>query len=183
MRLVGADPDPEVTGLAEQPGRSHYLVGRDPRRWRTGIPHYARVVYREVYPGIDMVFHGDPGRLEYDLLVSPGADLGRVRVSFEGTADPRLATNGHLTLPLDGVEVVQHAPVVYQEIAGQRRAIKGAYRLVGEGEGGFAVAPHDETEPLVIDPGLRYSTYLGGRGAESGVALALGAGGRASRHG
>src|SRR2546426_1062263 len=140
MRLVGADPDPEVTGLAEQPGRSHYLVGRDPRRWRTGIPHYARVVYREVYPGIDMVFHGDPGRLEYDLLVSSGADLGRVRVGFEGTGDPRLDTNGHLILPLDGGEVVQHAPVVYQEIAGQRRAIKGAYRLRGGGGGGLAVA-------------------------------------------
>src|SRR3989454_8208235 len=179
MRLVGADPDPEVTGLAEQPGRSHYLVGRDPRRWRTGIPHYARVVYREVYPGIAMVFHGDAGRLEYDLLVSPGADLGRVRVGFEGTGDPRLDTNGHLILPLDGGEVVQHAPVVYQEIAGQRRAIKGAYRLVGEREVGFAVAPHDETEPLVIDPVLSYSTYLGGSGSESGFAIAVDAAGSA----
>ncbi len=179
MRLVGADPDPEVTGLAEQPGRSHYLVGKDPRRWRTGIPHYARVAYREVYPGIDMVFHGDPGRLEYDFLVSPGADLGKIRMGFEGTGDLRLDTNGSLILPLVGGDVVQPAPIVYQEIAGRLRPLKGAYRLLGEREVGFAVASHDETKRLVIDPVLSYSTYLGGSGNDEGFGIAVDAAGSA----
>src|SRR6266705_1268853 len=100
-------------------------------------------------------------------------------MGFVGTGDLRLDTNGSLILPLVGGDVVQPAPIVYQEIAGRLRALKGAYRLLGEREVGFAVASHDETKRLVIDPVLSYSTYLGGSGNDEGFGIAVGAAGSA----
>src|SRR5580765_3189832 len=85
MRLVGANPDSEAQGVDPLPGRQHSLVGRDPSRWRTDVPTYARVRYRSVYRGIDVLYYGAEGRqLEYDFVVAPGADPGAIRLAFDG---------------------------------------------------------------------------------------------------
>ncbi len=179
MRLLGGDPRPALVGFDTLSGRSNYFVGNDPRRWRTGIAQYARVKYANPYPGIDLQFHGSQGLLEYDLVVAPGADPATVRIGFEGTGKVRLDPRGDLILPVGQGEIVQRAPVVYQDIDGRRSVIPGKYVLHGPAVVGLAVDRrlYDPSRSLVIDPVLVYSTYLGGSGYETGNAVAVDAAG------
>ena len=174
MKLIGANPCPEVSGLEELPGKSHYLIGNDPDGWYTNVPIYARVKYENVYPGIDLIYHGRHGRLEYDFLVSPGADHETIRLAFEGTDDLTIDLAGNLVARLAGGELTHHAPVVYQETDSGREAIAGGYVLDGENRVRFRLAAYDSTRSLVIDPVLSYATYLGGSGGDfnfGGVAV------------
>jgi len=171
MRFLGGDA-PGPVGLDTLPGRSNYLVGSDPRRWHGGIPLYARVKYESLYPGVDAIFHQGDGRLEYDLVVAPGASPDVIRIGFEGTGRVRLDASGNLILPVGKGEVVQHAPVIYQETGGVRSMLAGRFVLRGRSEIGFSVSgTYDPARPLVIDPVLSYSTFLGG--AASGTPLAM----------
>lgn len=113
MRLVGGNTEPEVWAGPELPGKSHYFVGDDPRRWRTHVPHYARVTYREVYPGVDLAFHGSQGRLEYDFLLSPRVDPRVIRLRVEGPEDARLDETGKLVLRTPAGPLLQRAPYAY----------------------------------------------------------------------
>jgi hypothetical protein len=173
MRVVGAPARPLIEGLEERPGRSHYFIGADPQRWRTDVPHYGRVRYRQVYPGIDLIFHGRGGRLEYDFVVAPGADPRHIRVAFEGARRTRVDASGRLVIDLGDGEVVQDAPLVYQEEAGVRTAVPGRYVVEGDREVAFEVGAYDPGRTLVIDPVLVYSTYLGGSGADTINTMAL----------
>jgi hypothetical protein len=173
IKLVGANPDPEVTGVDELPGKSHYLIGNDPGRWRKDIPHYARVNYQDVYAGVDVVYHGDRGRLEYDFVVSPGSDARRIRLRFEGPDEVWLDEERRLVLRVGETRLVQHAPYAYQDGGGVRRQVPARYVLLDGGEVGFEIAAYDATQPLVIDPVLEYSTYLGGGGDEFGYGIAV----------
>jgi len=186
LRLRGANPDAAVEGTGKLPGRTNYLVGNDPQRWRAGIPSYARVAYRDVYPGVDLVYYGNQGQLEYDFVVAPGADAGRIALDL-GTAPRRLAANGDLAVGIDGREVRFHKPEVYQASAspdtglqGQRRAVEGHYRLRGGHDVSFEIGPYDHTQPLVIDPVLTYSTYLGGNGLDKILGIAVNSLGQAT---
>ncbi len=179
MRLEGAarNAEPQLEGLEKLPGISNYFLGNDPTKWRTHVPHYQRVQYQDVYPGIDLVFYGNPRQLEYDFVLAPGADPSAIRLAFEGVEGMRVADNGDLILQVAGGELVQKAPKVYQETNGKRRELAGRYVLrAGEREQltfapttetpealvGFQVASYQPDRPLVIDPVLVYSTYLGG---------------------
>ncbi len=173
MKLVGANPDPEVTGLDELPGKSHYFIGSDPGRWRTNVPHYARVNYREVYVGVDLAYHGRQERLEYDFVLSAGSDVGRIRMRFEGADEVRLDERGNLVLRLGESRLVQDPPFAYQEMGGERRPVPAKYVRHDGGEIGFEVAAYDATRPLVIDPVLEYSTYLGGADNEIATGIAV----------
>jgi hypothetical protein len=164
LRLIDANRNATVEGLDPLPARSHYFVGRDPQRWRTGIPHYARVRLRDVYPGIDQVFHSARGQLEYDLVVAPGADSSRIAVDFDGIDSVRVNQTGDLILTAGGAEIRQHAPEVYQEIDGARRAVAAKYVMRRAHQVGFEIGAYDVARPLVIDPVLVYSTYLSGTG-------------------
>ena len=114
LRLLGANPDPQVTGLDEQLGRSNYLIGNDPARWRTNVPHYGKVRYQGVYPGIDLIYYGTSQRqLEHDFIVAPGADPSLIRLSFDGTDSLHLNADSNLVLCTPGGEVVLQAPVAY----------------------------------------------------------------------
>lgn len=168
MKLIGANPPGKIIGVDPLPGKSNYFIGNDPKKWRTGVPTYARVRYRNVYAGVDLVYHGKQGQLEYDFVVAPGADASVIRVAFPGVDAIRVDASGDLLVRLAGEEVRQHKPVVYQDVAGVRRRLSSAYALKGDGEVGFNVAEHDASRPLVIDPVLVYSTYLGGSGSELG---------------
>jgi photosystem II stability/assembly factor-like uncharacterized protein len=173
MRLVNANPAPNAVGLEELPGKVNYFTGKDPKQWRKGIATYAKVKYREIYPGIDLVYYGNQRQLEYDLVVAPGADPRVIRMAFDGVGPLRVDKGGGMALPTAGGELRQRAPVVYQESAAGRKSVAGRFVITGEREVGFEVGPYDRSRPLVIDPVLAYSTYLGGSFGEypGGIAV------------
>jgi hypothetical protein len=179
MQLVHANPQPQVSGGDPLPGQSHYFLGNDPAQHHTHVPHYARVTYTAIYPGIDLVFYGHQRHLEYDFVVAPGADPQAIVLRFEGADRLTVDTQGDLILHLAGGALRLHTPLVYQETDGVRQEIPGAYQLHQAQEVSFRVGPYDTTRPLVIDPVLSYATYLGGSGQDSGLAIAVDADGSA----
>jgi hypothetical protein len=176
LRLVGA-ADATPLGQDRLPGSTNYFIGNDPTRWRTGVPTYGRVLYRGVYPGIDLVYHGDQRQLEYDFDVAVGADPAQISLTVDGAGGTTLDAQGDLVLHTPGGDLVEHAPVLYQETAGGRLAVDGGYVLRDDGTVGFRVGTHDPTVPLVIDPVLSYASYFGGTGFDEGDAVAVGADG------
>ena len=180
MKLVGANPEPKVAGQDELPGKSNYFHGNDPGKWLTRVPHYARVKYEEVYPGIDLVYYGtERHQLEYDFVVSPGADPQSIRLEIEGAGRMTLNDEGALLLRTSGGEVAWQAPFIYQEISGSQKAVDGGYLILAENQVAFSVGEYDEGKPLVIDPTLSYATYLGGSGDDGGTHIAADSSGNA----
>src|SRR6266480_1059482 len=179
MSLVGAAPKPPVSGLDELPGKANYLIGKDPAKWRTNVPTHAKVHYRAVYPGIDLVYYGNQRQLEYDFVVAPGADPERIVLGFQGAERLEINAEGELVLHAAGGAIRQQVPVIYQEINGVRTKIEGRYVLKDAHRVGFQVAAYDQSRPLVIDPTLVYATYLGGSGDEAGYSIAVDAQGAA----
>jgi Beta-propeller repeat len=166
FKLVGASSAPQIDGLDPLPGKSNYLTTNDLAKWRTNIPNYSKVRYKDVYPGIDLIYYGNQRDLEYDFVVAPGADPKVVTLSFEGIVDSRsvaLRIDNNGDLVLDAVDLRQHKPVVYQELDGIRESISCRYVLKGGQRVGFELGAYDRSRPLVIDPVLSYSTTgLGG---------------------
>ncbi len=171
MRLVGANRAPQVEGLDQLHGHSNYFLGNDPREWRTNVANYAKVLYREAYPGIDLIYYGNQRQLEYDFVVYPGADPKAIRLAYRGARRMRLDRSGDLVLSTAGGELFQHKPVVYQEVSGSRRTVEGRYVIHGDREVGFQIGAYDLSRPLVIDPVLVYSTYLGGSKDDIGFGI------------
>src|SRR5436309_1962128 len=178
MSLVGAAPKPLVSGLDELPGKANYLIG-NPAKWRTNVPTYAKVHYREVYPGMDLVYYGNQRQLEYDFVVSPRADPERIVLGFQGAERLEINAEGEFVLHAAGGAIRQRVPVIYQEIDGVRTKIEGRYVLKDAHRVGFQVAAYDPSRPLVIDPTLVYSTYLGGSSRDDGYGIAGDAAGSA----
>ncbi len=162
LALAGGNPRPGVQAAGRLPGRTNYLLGNQPGKWKGDVPHYARVHYSNVYPGIDVTYFGSGRRLEYDFIVSPGVDPGLIRMRFEGADYLRLDREGSLRVGIGGRELVQPKPVVYQEKAGRRQTIEGRYTVARNREVRFAVGRYDRETPLVIDPVLVYAGYVGG---------------------
>ena len=152
---------------------SNYLTGNDPSQWHTNVSDFARVKLQGVYPGVDLIYHGNQGQLEYDFTVAPGADPGTIRLAFQGADSTTLNAQGDLVLHTAAGDVVEHAPVLYQEIGGMRQSVSGRYLIGADGQVGFAVGSYDTSEPLVIDPTLSYSTFLGGSGRDEPVGIAV----------
>jgi len=179
MQLVGANPHPKVVGLNKLPGKSNYFIGNDPKKWRTNVPNYARVKYQDVYAGIDLIYYGNQRQLEYDLVVAPGADLKAITLAFDGADKLEINDQGDLVLQTPAGQVIQHAPIIYQESNGVKQAINGHYVLRGKHQVGFHVATYDATRPLIIDPVLIYSSYLGGSLIDVGNGISVDAAGNA----
>jgi hypothetical protein len=172
MTLAGANPAPRIAGEAAQPDTVNYVRGRDQKAWLANIPTYARVRYQDVYPGVDLVYYHNGPDLEYDFVVAPGADPDRIRLAFSG-ADSILNTDGTLVLRTEAGDLRQAAPVIYQEVNGQRRAIAGGYALTSDRQVRFTLGEYDRSRPLVIDPVLSYSTYFGGSSEDLGWDVAV----------
>ncbi len=175
MNLVGANRVARVVGGEELPGKSNYFIGNDPSKWRIAVPNYDRVKYESVYSGVDLVYYGHQGELESDFIVAAGADAGAIRLRIEGAKRVKINRQGDLELKMNGGEVVLGKPLVYQGGGGEteKHIIAGRYTVKGRGEIGFEVASYDKREPLIIDPVLRYSTYLGGNGYDIGNGIAV----------
>ena len=179
MKLIGANPDPALTGIDALPGKSNYFTGSDPEKWLTNVPNYLRVKYTEVYPGIDLIYYGNQRQLEYDFVVSPGADPADIAFEFQGAERLEIAENGDLIVQVHGGKVIQRAPKVYQERDGVKKSIAGRYVLTQYARVGFQVAAYDASRPLVIDPVLAFSTFLGGGMDDSGRGIAVDSSGNA----
>ncbi len=162
LQLVGANPRARGVGLDRLPGATNYLIGRDSRRWHTGIATYGRVAYKDVYPGIDLVYYGNGGQLEYDYVVAPGADPQHIRLGIGGARHIGLDRSGNLVAQASGGVVRLLRPVVYQQTGAARRAVSGGYALLGHGRVGLRIGTYDHRRPLIVDPVLGYATYLGG---------------------
>ncbi|HET9447798.1 MAG TPA: SBBP repeat-containing protein, partial [Steroidobacteraceae bacterium] len=161
LQLIDAQAAPAQAEGA-LPGVSNYFIGKDPARWRTSVPHFQRVRYTDVYPGIDLVYYGAGRELEYDFIVAPGASPAAIRFGYEGALSLRIDSAGNLRVGVEGGEVVHRKPVVYQQLAnGARAMISGAFR-VARSVVSFEIGKYDTRLPLVIDPVLTYATYLGG---------------------
>src|SRR5437879_378348 len=173
MTFLGANPDACVTGREELPGKANYFIGNDPAGWRTNVPTYARVHYEDLYPGIDLVYYGNQRQLEYDFVVRPGADPRRIALGFRGAQRLEVDPQGDLVLHTAAGAIRQRKPIVYQEVAGRRVEIPGDYVLRDGQRVGFHVAAYDTSLPLIIDPTLSYSTYLGGTGFDEGRGIAV----------
>jgi uncharacterized repeat protein (TIGR01451 family) len=156
MRLDGADPTVEPEGLDPLPGVSHYYIGDDPRQWVTSVPAYGQVRYPQVYAGVDLVYYGRGGDLEYDFVLAPGADPNAINVRFEGADRVEVDEAGALVLETPAGALRQEAPLVYQEGERGRQTVASRYVARADGAVGFEVDAHDPAIPLVIDPVIVY---------------------------
>jgi hypothetical protein len=169
MHLVGANANATIEGLDRLPGISNYFIGNDPNKWRTNIPHYAKVRYRDVYPGIDLVYHRDKEQLEYDLIVAPGADPALAEISYEGAERTEVDGAGSLLMSAPGMRLCQRVPFVYQLVGSEKRKINCRYRLKGKHAVGLELGEYDLARALVIDPTIDYQAILPSGGAPYAV--------------
>ncbi len=175
MKLDGANSSAHISGTEPLPGKSSYFIGNDPSKWRHDIPQFARVEYQAVYPGVDLVYYGNQGQLEYDFRVAPGADPNQITLSFEGASAHIVSISGDsgdsgdLILSTDQGDVRFHAPNVCQPATPEsgnpsgnaQKTIAGSFRQLADNKIGFTIGDYDHSRELVIDPVLSYSTYLG----------------------
>jgi hypothetical protein len=169
VELAGADQTAQIQGTEVLAGKMNYLLGADSAKWRTGVPTYSKVGVRNVYPGIDAVYYGNQGRLEYDFVVAPGKDPSTIQLRVRGVDSVSVNEEGQLVLMLGTQQVLQPKPLIYQIIGGPRE-VEGRYDLLDAHTVSFKVGRYDPSRPLVIDPVLSYSAFFGGANTDIGFA-------------
>jgi hypothetical protein len=173
IELAGASPHARPAASDPQPGRVHYLVGRDASKWRRGLPLHGRITCAGIHPGLDLAVYGREGRIEFDVIAAPGADLGAFAIEIEGATEQTLGPDGGLALRAGTRELVLRRPVAYQETEGVRRPVESRFVARGPGRYGFGVGAHDAAAALVIDPVLELSSYAGGSRLDTARAVAV----------
>ena len=167
LSFRGANRQARLVPVDKLAGETNVLVGSDPSKWRSRIAGYAKIRYEEIYPGIDLVFYGNDRQLEYDLIVKPGADPRRIRMTVDGTRELSGDGNGDLVARTTEGEIRFRRPFVYQAAGDQpARTIEGRYRVKGRSVS-FDLGNYDKSKPLVIDPIVVFQTYLGGNGDDN----------------
>ena len=180
VKLIGANPHAEIDGVDRLRGKSNYFIGNDPKKWHTDVANYAKVELKGVYPGIDLVYYGDnQTQLEYDFRLAPHANPNAIRLEFKAMHQLALDQRGNLIMKVGESKLVERAPHIYQDVDGKQQPVAGGWRLRGAHEARFQVAQYDRTRPITIDPGLVYSTYLGGSGRDYGYGIAVDSSGNA----
>jgi len=177
--LVGAARNPRIAGEDRLVTKVNYFIGRDPSKWRRNVPTYSRIRYSNVYSGIDLVYYGNNHKIEYDFDLAPGADPAKIQFSVAGADSLAVDSQGKLVLTKAGETLEFQMPVIYQEIAGKKALVTGTYTLRDATHVGFVVGNYDRTKPLVIDPVLVYSSFLGGSSDNFGLGVAVDSLGRA----
>ena len=179
MQLAGASTVTRPLGEEQLPGVANYFIGSDPAGWHTNIPTFAKVRYAGVYPGIDLVYYGNQRQLEYDFAIAPGADPAAIHLRLTGAKQLHVAKNGDLVVELGNGTLAFEKPLVYQVVDGHRQPVAGTFALLGKHTVGFRLGSYDRARPLVIDPVLQYSTYLGGSAGAQANAIAVDTAGNA----
>jgi uncharacterized protein (TIGR03437 family) len=175
-KLVGADPRVRPEGIDLLAAQANYLLGNDPAKWRSGVPLFGRAIYRSLYPGVDLMFHGDDGAVEYDFMVQPGASVRPIAFEISGASAVRLMPDGALAIATAAGELRWRKPLVYQTIDGVRREIPG--RFVRHGRRiSFSLGSYDRNHTLIIDPTLSYASYFGGSNNDAARGIAVDASG------
>ncbi len=185
LALFGANKYPEIISKGLQEGKVNFFIGNNPEKWKTNVPTYRSVLYKEMYKDIDVKYYGNNRQLEYDIIVKPGADPSQVKFSCEGIEGLRVTDKGDMEIILKEGKLTQKKLYIYQEIDGKRKEIEGEFKIINSELPttgfvyGFQVAQYDAEKPLIIDPVLSYSTYLGGGGNNYGRGIAVDSGGNA----
>lgn len=174
-KFVDANIEPVIIGEGALSHYNNYFIGNDPNKWYTDVPNYEAVYYKDIYPGIDLKYYGYEGSLKYDFIVSPGADPSVIKIQYEGIENLRVTDTGDLEVQTLFGSIIEKSPLIYQEINDVQLEICGRYQKIEDNVFGFILDDsYDPSYPLVIDPiVLRYSTYLGGSGGESGYGIAV----------
>ncbi|MFQ5627361.1 MAG: SBBP repeat-containing protein [bacterium] len=173
MLLVNANPEAKAEGREKLVTKTNYLISNNPEKWRTAIPNYGKVKFSEIYPGIDLDYHGQNGNLEYDFNVSPGANPDAIALQFEAPTDVKIDESGNLVLKAGTGTVTMQAPVAYQEFDGERAPVVAEFVLRDAHTFGFELGEYDTSVPLVIDPVLVYSTFVSNVTFDSGNDIAV----------
>jgi hypothetical protein len=191
MDLLGSNPQPHISAENQLPGVTNYLLGRDPSKWRSGVAHYGQVRYREVYPGVDLAYHGAAqvqtqaavaqanDKFEFDFLIDPGANPEAVKLGFHGSKGLRTGASGDLIIASAAGDLHLHQPFAYQELNGKRQSIDARFVIRANNRVSFALGNYDRNRLLVIDPTVTYSTYLGGSTEDDGNAITVDSAGNA----
>jgi Bacterial Ig-like domain (group 1)/Beta-propeller repeat len=183
LAFLGANPETRPEGRGLLAGKVNYLIGSDPDEWHTNLPTYRQVVYHDLWPGIDMVFRGDATRLKYEFVLRPGAKVEDIRLAYRGAERLSVGTGGQLLIGTAAGTLTDARPVSYQEVRGRRAPVASRFLLHSDARQGtaygFAVGDHDARQPLVIDPGIVYSTFLGGGSTDLGNPIAVDGAGNA----
>ncbi|HTV56517.1 MAG TPA: SBBP repeat-containing protein [Terriglobia bacterium] len=173
LNFIGANPRVQISGEKELPGKSNYFIGSNPRLWLTDVPTYAHVRYQGVYSGVDLVYYGRQGQLENDFILAPGSNPDQVRIQVTGAESVRLSAGGDLVLVTKTGEVDLQRPFGYQGSGSRKRQVPVQYVCLGHDEFSFQAKGYRRDEPLIIDPVLSYSTYLGGTGGDIAYGIAV----------
>jgi Beta-propeller repeat len=179
LDFLGANPEATLTAQKRLSGEVNYLVGDEPAKWQRGLPTHAELLYGGLWPGIDMAVRGEGGKLKYEFHLKAGSSVDDVRLAYRGAQGLKVGAGGELLVRTSLGVLKDAAPVSYQPIRGERVDVKSGYKLRGDGTYGFWVGSYDPRYPLVIDPGLDYSTFLGGTSDEQGIDIAVDGNGRA----
>ncbi|MCP4632851.1 MAG: T9SS type A sorting domain-containing protein [candidate division Zixibacteria bacterium] len=161
-KFIGANPNPLIIADERLPHTCNYFYGNNPANWRTGIPNSSYIVYKDIWQGIDLRYHGNGRGMKYDFIVNPGADISQIRIRYEGIEGLSVAPNGDLQMQTKFGPVSENIPLVYQESDDSKIELTGRYILIGPNTFGFEVDGYNRSQTLVIDPELTYSSYLGG---------------------
>jgi len=174
LQFLNSNPGASLSAASKLPGKINYLIGNDSKSWHTNIPTFAKIAQHDVYRGIDVVYYGTQQQLEYDFVVSAGADPGAIALSFGGSKKVRVDQAGDLIVSVAAGDVRMRKPLAYQQAAGgERKLVAANYVLRGANRASIYVGAYDPKQTLIIDPILEYSTYLGGSNIDGGNAIAV----------
>jgi len=173
LNLVGANPNPLAIGENLLAGKANYFIGRDRSKWHTNVATYGKVHYKDVYPGIDLVYYGNPSQMEYDFEIAAGANPKQIQFDVKGADNVSVDSTGDLVLQTKQGALHVKSPVLYQTFNNMKLPVTGGFSLKSSTRVGFSLAGYDPTRPLVIDPVLLYSTYLGGLADDQAVGIAV----------
>ena len=174
---VHATPHPvrseRITINADNPtgSRANYIYGSDPRHWQTDLPLFRSIHYAGIWPGVELTYKVEQGRLKAEYLAQAGAGVEAILMRFDG--DPQIQTDGTLLIRGASGDFVEEKPLFYQSIRGERKEVAGGFRKASSGSIGFWTANYDHTQALVIDPSILISGYFGGSSEDNVTAVGV----------
>lgn len=177
FRFEGSSAAARIEAIEALPGVTNYYIGQDSTKWRLGVPNFAKLRAKDVYPGVDVVYYGDQSRLEFDFVVAPMADPRAIALALSGMDNLYVNADGELVAEVNGHPVRFAKPYAYQKVSGSAQAVSVEYTLAGAGKAQLKIGDYDKNLELVIDPLLSYSTFLGGTQADTANGLVVDASG------